>query len=170
MQYVVEVGGRPRTVTVARSGDGFTVTIDGTAWPVRAALVDPRTISLLVDDHGLTISREVTIAASGADGALTVRVGSMPVAVTLDGRRRWGRADAAGAGGGPQRIAAPMPGKIVRVLAAPGDAVRSRQPLVVIEAMKMENELRAPGDGVVAEMHAREGASVEAGALLVVLK
>jgi biotin carboxyl carrier protein len=62
-----------------------------------------------------------------------------------------------------------MPGKVVRVLVRPGDTVRARQPLVVVEAMKMENELRAPRDGTVSDVTAREGASVEAGALLVVL-
>ncbi len=59
-----------------------------------------------------------------------------------------------------------MPGKVVRVLVKPGDAVRARQPVVVVEAMKMENELRAGRDGTVAEIHAREGTSVDAGALL----
>jgi biotin carboxyl carrier protein len=62
-----------------------------------------------------------------------------------------------------------MPGKTVRVLVKPGDDVAARQPLVVIEAMKMENELRAVRAGKVAEVHAREGASVDAGTLLVVV-
>jgi len=67
------------------------------------------------------------------------------------------------------RIVAPMPGKIVRVLVRTGEAVRARQPLVVIEAMKMENELRAAGSGTVAEIQVTDGQSVEAGALLAVI-
>ena len=63
-----------------------------------------------------------------------------------------------------------MPGKIVRVLVQAGEPVRSRQPLVVVEAMKMENELRADRDGTITEIHAREGQSVDAGALLVVIQ
>ena len=63
-----------------------------------------------------------------------------------------------------------MPGKVVRVLAKTGDSVHARQPLVVVEAMKMENELRASHDGTVAEVHVREGMSVEAGALLLVIQ
>ena len=94
----------------------------------------------------------------------------VPVAVRLNGRRARGRKDDAAAGSGPLRIAAPMPGKVVRVLVKAGDAVRARQPVVVVEAMKMENELRADRDGTVAEIHAREGMSVEAGALLVVIQ
>ena len=61
-------------------------------------------------------------------------------------------------------------GKIVRVLVQSGETVRARQPLVVVEAMKMENELRAGRDGTVAEVHAAEGQSVDAGALLVLVQ
>jgi biotin carboxyl carrier protein len=88
------------------------------------------------------------------------------VPVSLNGRRRSGRKDETASGGGPQRIVAPMSGKIVKVLVNKGDAVRARQPLVVIEAMKMENELRAAGAGAVAELHVREGQSVDAGTLV----
>jgi len=63
-----------------------------------------------------------------------------------------------------------MPGKVVRVLVKSGDQVRARQPLVVVEAMKMENELRALLDGTVADVQVREGQSVDAGALLVVVQ
>jgi biotin carboxyl carrier protein len=60
-----------------------------------------------------------------------------------------------------------MPGKVVRVLVASGDTVHARQPLIVVEAMKMENELRAAGDGTVGEVHVAPGTSVEAGAPLI---
>jgi biotin carboxyl carrier protein len=63
-----------------------------------------------------------------------------------------------------------MPGKVVRVLVAPGDTVEARQGLVVVEAMKMENELRASGAGRVREVFVREGQSVEAGAALVIVE
>jgi len=80
-------------------------------------------------------------------------------------RGRRGEADS-----GPGAIVAPMPGRIVRVLVKPEEAVVARQPLVVVEAMKMENELRAPHAGTVAEVRVAEGASVEANTVLVVLK
>jgi biotin carboxyl carrier protein len=70
---------------------------------------------------------------------------------------------------GPQRVDAPMPGKIVRVLVKEGDAVEEGQGLVVVEAMKMENELKSPKAGVVRELHAQEGQPVEAGAKLAVV-
>ena len=119
----------------------------------------------------------MAIWRSLASGALTVHVGTSPVAVALNGRRRK-KADGSHGGAhrdargedGSRRLVASMPGKVIRVLVGSGDAVKARQPLVVVEAMKMENELRAGRDGYVAAIHVREGASVEAGALLIELK
>src|SRR5262249_24629745 len=115
---------------------------------------------------------EVVVAPTpGSPSEFMVTVGTVPVVVTVNGRRRGGRTDLhRGTASGPQRITAPMPGKIVRVLVKTGDPVRIRQPLVVVEAMKMENELRAGRDGIVGEVQAREGQSVDAGALLVLVQ
>jgi biotin carboxyl carrier protein len=96
-------------------------------------------------------------------------VGAVPIAVAVDGRRRRGQPEET-AGTGPHRLSAPMAGKVVRLFVGPGDAVKARQPLVVVEAMKMENELRAGRDGTVTEVHVREGLSVDAGALLIVIQ
>jgi biotin carboxyl carrier protein len=181
LQYDIEAGGRLHQVTVGRAGDSFAVSVDGRVHHVDFARIDAHTLSLIVDS-GRSVY-ETTIAPE-AGGRLVVLVGSLPVAVRLNGRGRgpqrgsragvaWGggrRQGGVAAGSGPVRIAAPMPGKIVRVLVRTGDAVRARQPVVVIEAMKMENELRADRDGTVAEIHAREGMSVEAGALLIVIQ
>jgi biotin carboxyl carrier protein len=166
MQYEIQVGGRTRHVVVTRAGDGFTVAVDGRTRSVNAARIDAHTLSLLIG----SASHEVSIAPGTGSGQLTVRVGATPIAVGLNGRRRsTGKEDGGYASTGPQRVVAPMPGKIVRVLVKLGDSVRARQPLVVIEAMKMENELRASRDGTVAEVQAREAMSVDAGALLVVI-
>jgi biotin carboxyl carrier protein len=178
VQYEVEIGGRRRQVVVTRAGDGFAVSVDGRTRQVDAARIDALTLSLVLDsvwpDQTPGTSRpghEVSIAADPVSGQLTVHVGSTPVAVTLNGRRRWGRKDeGAGPGSGPQRLVAPMPGKVVRVLVKAGDLVTARQPVVVVEAMKMENELRASREGTVTEIHVREGMSVDAGALLLVIQ
>ncbi len=167
MQYEIDIAGRRRHVTVDRDGDAFLVTIDGRPFHVNAARIDAQVLSLLVG----TASVEATVAPDAAPAQLIVRVGTAPVVVGMNGRRRPGRPpDPAVSGSGPQRVAAPMPGKIVRVLVKIGDAVTARQGLVVVEAMKMENELRAGRDGTIAELHAQEGQSVEAGALLVVIQ
>ena len=78
-------------------------------------------------------------------------------------------AGASGARVGPQPILAPMPGRILKVLVKMGDAVEARQGLVVVEAMKMENELRSPKAGTVTEIRVTEGMSVEANAVLIVV-
>jgi biotin carboxyl carrier protein len=177
VQYEVEVGGRRVAVVVTRTGDGFTVALDGRTRQVDAARIDAHTLSLLIVEDGLKAvpyaisSKDISLAANVATGQLDVHVGATPVAVNLNGRRRWGRKDDAGAtGSGPQRLTAPMPGKVVRVLVKKGDAVVARQPVVVVEAMKMENELRASRAGTVAEIQVSEGMSVEAGAPLLVIQ
>lgn len=174
MRYEIEVGGRIRHVAVERAGDGFAVALDGRPWRVDASRVDAHTLSLILDndvdreDNERRSGVEVTVVAGASAGRFTIHVGALPIAVAVNGRRRAGPSDVAAAG--PQRIAAPMPGKVVRVFVRPGDVVTARQPLVVVEAMKMENELRASRGGTVAEVHVREGLSVEAGAPLIVIQ
>ena len=172
MNYEVDIGGHRRQVVVSRAGDGFAVSMDGRTLHVDAARIDAHTLSLVLDGMGRAASsNEVSVAIDPVDGQLTVHVGSTPVGVTLNGRRRGSRKDRdTGSRSGPQRLAAPMPGKVVRVLVSAGDAVRARQAVVVVEAMKMENELRASRDGTVTDVHVVEGMSVDAGALLVVIQ
>jgi biotin carboxyl carrier protein len=166
MQYEFDVGGRRRQVVINRTGDGFAVTVDDHTHHVDVARIGAHTMSLILDN---VWPADASITVDRAHGQLTVHVAGVAVPVALNGRRRYGRKDE-GAGSGPQRLAAPMPGKIVRVPVAVGDSVRTRQPVMVVEAMKMENELRASRDGTVAEIHVREGMSVEAGALLIVIQ
>jgi biotin carboxyl carrier protein len=167
LRYEVEVGGRVRQVVLTRSGGLVTVEIDGRAWQVDAVRVDAHTWSLLVDG---TQVRDVTVSTDPGTHQLFARVGAALIPVVVNGHRRSGRpGESSTVTAGPQRMVAPMPGKIARVLVKPGDAVTARQPVVVVEAMKMENELRAIRGGTVSEIHVREGASVDAGALLVVI-
>jgi len=184
MQYEIEIGGRVRQVAVTRTGGAFAVSVDGRTRHVEAVRIDAHTMSLVVDsllpvehsragrqDPPANRVYEVSVAPGLAAGELHVHVGPVAVAATMNGRRRWGQKhDGRSAGSGPQRVIAPMPGKIVRVLVNAGDRVGPRQPVVVVEAMKMENELRASREGTIAEIHVRQGMSVEAGALLLVIQ
>ena len=167
MTAIVEVNGRARKVSVERAGHQWRVAVDGRQWVVDAVRVNGHTLSLLIGDVP-ALSREVTVTPSGP-GQWSVRVGGSVVSTALNGARERRHADGETAEAGPRRIVAPMPGRVVRVLAAAGDRVRARQPLVVVEAMKMENELRAPGDGVLVSVSAQAGQSVEAGALLAII-
>jgi biotin carboxyl carrier protein len=121
--------------------------------------------------HGRSASSHEIAIESRARGVRGVHVDGREVTVSiLDPRHRAARdrsgpADTAG----PSIVVSPMPGRVVKVLVAPGDAVAARQGLVVVEAMKMENELRAPRAAQVAEVRVQEGAPVEANTVLIVL-
>ena len=176
MQFEVEVNGRSTTVTVNRREGRFSVAVAEREFVVDAAAVGSHTLSLLVEragatpaDTGIVKSREVSLAQDQVTGQLVVGIGAVSMVVGLNSRRRWGRKEEVGSATGPRRIVAPMPGKIVRVLAKVGDQVGHRQPVVVIEAMKMENELRATRDGVLTDILVREGQSVDAGTVLAIL-
>ena len=84
-------------------------------------------------------------------------------------RERASRGRAASAHGGPLEVRAIIPGKVVSVSVAPGDAVTAGQQLLVVEAMKMQNELRAPRDGTIDRVAAAPGVNIEVGDLLVVI-
>ena len=126
--------------------------------------------SLLVGDGPCRRSYEVTFS-EGARGGLTVYVNGTPVPVERrSGRRATASGAAADTTNGPVSIAAPMPGRVVKVLVSVGDRVAARQGLIVIEAMKMENELRAPRAGTVTAVNVASGAPVEAGIVVVVIE
>jgi biotin carboxyl carrier protein len=125
------------------------------------------------------------------DGSLSIRVGNNvydlhiegeppEIGVIASGHRIYVRAESerhraaaaakrSGGGGSDKVIVAPMPGRIAKVLVAVGDEVKAGQGVIVVEAMKMENELRAKSAGVVAEIHAKAGDAIENGAKLVTL-
>ena len=177
MQYQIEVGDKTRTVTVQRAaqdeGSRFTVTVDGVAHVVDARRVDADTLLLMLtpEGGGEPVRRVEAALANGREpGAFTVNVNGQDVPVQLRAGGANRRRDAGGSGSGPQRVVAPMPGKVVRVLVKPGDEVKPKQGLVVIEAMKMENELKAARAGKVREVHVSEGQSVDAGAALVIVE
>ncbi len=173
MNFEIEVNGRARTVKVERAGSRFRIESDGRVDVVDVARVDRTTISMILDGARQQ-SHEATVVDGREPGDVSVYLRAGVVQARVDGapgQRRWSAKGATlGSAGGPQRLTAPMPGKIVKVLVKPGDAVTARQGLVVIEAMKMENELRASRDGQVKDVHVTEGDLVEAGRLLTVIE
>ena len=171
MTYEVEINGRTRRVEVERTDSGYAVSIDGHVQRADVTVINGMW-SLILGDNGSRRSHEIAIVENPpASGNLVVHVnGRMVSAAVGAARGSWAKrgADTSSAGKGG-RVTAPMPGKIVKVLVKAGDSVVPRQGVIVVEAMKMENELRAPRAGVVAQVNVTEGASVEAGAVLVVI-
>jgi biotin carboxyl carrier protein len=170
MTFEIEFAGAPRAVSIEPAGPGrYRIIVDGTAHEVQAERIGEFGLSIITPEGGVQ-SREVNVAPGGVRGELLVELDGRTVPVTVNGRRRRRSADGAAHGEGEQAVVAPMPGRVVRVLVAPGDAVDLRQGLVVVEAMKMENELSAPKPGRVKDVAVVPGALVEAGRVLVVIE
>jgi biotin carboxyl carrier protein len=184
MTFEVDIDGRTRVVAVERTNGGrFRVLLDGTAHEVDAARVGVYGLSLLIDvergggggrlqpARSEGVSREVQVTPASTRGDLLVTFGGRVLKGTIDGRRsRRAGDDAGGSAAGEQAILAPMPGRVVRVLVSEGQDVEARQGVVVVEAMKMENELRSPKKGRVKSVGVAAGASVEAGRVLMVVE
>ena len=170
----IEVRGRTYSVAVERVGssaDRFRVAWDGVTRVVDVHQLDPETFSLVLVDGGAA-SHQVRCVETDQRGEVDVHVNGTVVRVLVDvGRTRLvSRRGRGSGGGGGRHVKAPMPGKVVRLLVQPGEEVTAQQGMIVIEAMKMENELTAPRAGRIAEIPVREGTLVESGRVLVVLE
>ncbi|MFZ5478126.1 MAG: biotin/lipoyl-containing protein [Myxococcota bacterium] len=160
MKYEITIGGVLRVVDVEPAGEGrFRVRWDGEDHDVDLLRPTPEAFQMLIDGE----SWEAGCVAR-PDGFLVDVLGVAMDVEVVDPRRRALRLGAGAAGG---LVTTQMPGRVVRHLAKAGDAVRKGQPVIVVEAMKMENELKAPVDGTVAEVLVAEGQAVEAGTKLV---
>ena len=166
MRYVVEVAGR----TVEVELDGERVNVDGVDVHARLADLPGTPVALLT--VGDTVYR-VAVARGKSRGRYALSLDGRRYDVeALDERTRAIRqlSAATSAPAGPAPLLAPMPGLIVRINVAVGAEVQPGQGLVVMEAMKMENELRAGSAGVVKAIHVATGMAVERGATLVELQ
>ncbi len=157
----IEMGGRRLRVEIADS----MVTVDGVAYEIDLRELEPGVLSLLsTDGDGRTRSFRCTL-----DGD-AVRIDGERIGFSVyDPRSLHGLASAIAATG-PKTLRAPMPGRVVRVLVAEGETVAAGQGCVVIEAMKMQNELKAPQGGVVRRLSARVAETVASGAVLLVVE
>jgi biotin carboxyl carrier protein len=170
MTFEIDVNGRTRTVVIDKTAAGrFRVLLDGEPRELDAARVGLYGLSLL--DRCASVSREVQVTPGSTRGELLISLAGRTVSAMVNGRRTGRLGADAGAGAhGEQAVTAPMPGRVVRMLVAAGDDVAVRQGLVVVEAMKMENELRSPKAGRVKEVSVTPGTSVEAGRVLLVIE
>ncbi|HET9157420.1 MAG TPA: biotin/lipoyl-containing protein [Myxococcaceae bacterium] len=168
-RYLTRVRGAKDSVPVDIEdlGDGkYLLVLEGRRHTVDARVLDHGAVSLIVDGR----SYDVELDESGDEVQVLLDSEVLTVDVA-DERAVSLRAGAAGFSvTGKVLVTAPMPGKVVRVLVAPGAQVTEGQGLVVVEAMKMENELKSPKAGTVIEVFAKEGSAVEANAKLLTVE
>lgn len=170
MKFEVQLSGgngetKKRVVELERDGSRYGVKLDGEPVNADAMQIAPNTISVLLDGQAFEV--HVTPAVGGA---IKLQIGPHEFTAELQDPRAWqGRKHGAAEAEGRQQIVAPMPGKVIRLLVRAGDEVEAGQGLVVVEAMKMQNEIRSPKTGRVERLQVKEGQAVNAGEVLCVV-
>jgi biotin carboxyl carrier protein len=161
----------PSTIDVEALGNNhYAVTMDGEKFELESLVLPtlPRgAVSLLINGH--SHSMDITQAD---DELVHVTINGLPIHVDVADERRMRLRSIAPEHSkeGKQILCAPMPGKVVRLLAAIGEEVKEGQGIIVVEAMKMENELKSPKDGKVVEIFTKEGMAVDMNAKLVAVE
>jgi biotin carboxyl carrier protein len=165
MTFEVEIDGAPARLEIERQGDHCRFRLgDQQERSAELAEVEPGVYSVLLDGRSYEARAE-----PGEDCAwITIRGHRFRVAITDP--RRWSRADARAPGQDRETVTASMPGKIVRVLVKPGESVAAGQGILVVEAMKMQNEMKTRRGGTVVTVAVREGETVAAGAILATIE
>jgi biotin carboxyl carrier protein len=166
MKYEVLIDGHLHQVELERAPQGYECTVDGEAFTLDVAMTARDVLSILHNGRNYEAKREYSLL-----GETHIIVGSERFAAEVrDPRSLRSRRAAAGHEAGPAKILAPMPGKIVRVIAAEGDEVEAGQGLVVVEAMKMQNEIKSTKKGTVTKIAVKENSAVNAGDLLAIVE
>jgi biotin carboxyl carrier protein len=160
MLYTLLIDGDPVEVILNRVGEKIEATIGGRTYSLDAVRVQPGVYWLNWQDRSL----DAAVLQEG--GGYVVSIGSQRIPVEILDPRKALQRSAHGGQDGAAEIRSPMPGKIVRVLVQENDAVEAGQGIVVMEAMKMQNEIKSPKSGVVRSLGAVEGAAINSGDLI----
>ena len=162
MKFEVRIGKQIRVVELEHEDDRWRIALDGQLLDADAVEIAPNTFSVLLRGQ----SHEIRVTPL-PNGTLTLQTGPEEFTAEVIDPRAWsGRRHSAVEAEGRQQIVAPMPGKVIRLLVKAGDTVEAGQGLLVMEAMKMQNEIRSPKSGVVERLLAEEGQAVNAGEIL----
>ena len=166
MKYEVRISGKTHIVELEHQPDGWQANIQGKSGiPADVAEITPNVFSVLFSGR----SHEIYVTPSSC-GQLQLYTGGLEFLAEVIDPRSWrGRRHGSAEAEGRQQILAPMPGKVVRLLVKAGDTVETGQGLLVVEAMKMQNEIRSPKSGKVERILVAEGQAVNAGEVLCVV-
>ena len=166
MKYIAEHNGNEYQIELSRNGRIVSASVDGRSYEIEVS--EPESGVYLIKN-----GPKIYEAAVGKveDGTFRTRIGEHYFDIGVaDPKRLRGRSSAAGDLDGVAEIRTAMPGKIVRVLVGVGDAVEKGDGIIVVEAMKMQNELKSPKTGTVGEIRFAEGATAAAGDVLVTIE
>jgi biotin carboxyl carrier protein len=164
MTYDVTIDGKDYRLELNRADGAWSCQLDGRAIDVDAVLARPDVLSLRIGNKAYEVKCERVA------GDLHLWVGSERFAAEVrDPRSLHSRARAAD-DQGPKKLTAPMPGKVVRVLVREGDEVNPGSGVAVVEAMKMQNEIKSPKKGTIQKVLVSEGAAVNAGDVLAIVE
>ena len=158
MIYDVKVADKMHRVELQKENSGWRCKLDGREMPLDVIPTQDGVLSILVDGKSYEVKQE----SAGSETSVVVGQQRFSAQVRDPRSLRSRRTSDAGSEG-PQKITAPMPGKVVRILAPAGTAVEHGQGVIVIEAMKMQNELKSPKKGTVKKLNISEGSAVDAG-------
>jgi len=177
VKFFFTIHGEEHTLEV-RFESGLSCSLDGVAFPAEIAEVRSGVYSVLIGGRSFEARVDLPSFRHGLsnDGATpnggeyAVHVDGVCYAVSVRDPRRRRRDRARPAFEGPQTVKAPMPGKVIRVLASEGQTVDAGQGLLVVEAMKMQNEIKSPKAGSVQKVLVGEGQAVNAGEALMIVE
>ena len=166
MKYVAVVQGKQRSIEIDRVGELYRVTIDGMTFLVDAFRPTRQNVLMLIDGE----SYEVGIARK--QNHFSVHFYNDTIELELFDARKFQPSGTtpATSSSGPVKIYAPMPGKVVKVTVQEQTTVKEGDALMVIEAMKMQNELKAPKSGTVSKISVKNGEAVSISQILMVLE
>ncbi|HZT30388.1 MAG TPA: biotin/lipoyl-containing protein [Bryobacteraceae bacterium] len=165
MKLRLEINGNPADLELAQNHEGVRFRLgDSAETAALAEQCEPGVYSILWEGRSYEARVE-----QGLEG-LVVAIDGHRFEVRVHDPRRWSRGGSGGGVEGRQNLVAPMPGKVVRLLAAPGDPVERGQGVLVVEAMKMQNEMKAGKAGRVATIPVKEGDTVSAGEVLATIE
>ena len=165
MKLFSTIGGEDVTFELPRDlASPLTFVVDGETGEADVRRVGPGAYSIIADGTSYDVR---VYERSG--GNFDVAVNGVTHQVVVKDPRRWTPGEGSGGSTGSQQVKAPMPGKVVKLLVHEGEEVEAGQGLVIIEAMKMQNEMKSPRAGTIANVKVAEGGPVAAGDVLVVV-
>jgi len=165
MLYDVIIDGKNYRLELERADAGWRCRLDGREIQVDAVLARPNVLSVLIEGKAYEIKRERTATD------LHLWVGGVRYAAELhDPRSLRSRKGGTGNDTGPRKLIAPMPGKVIRILLQEKAGVEPGQGILVMEAMKMQNEIKSPRKGTIQKILATEGANLNAGDVLAIVE